>query len=245
VIVRQFNPAGVRAFQSSLARCREAPQTPAPRHLLEDDAFTETVEPTITVQPKRFRTRRDAAAYLSAALAPLGEPNIAGNAGLWTWLTLFFFDEVCPADQGGRHVKNDYYYLFEPKNSRHSYRHLLFIAWYVLRVAPEHNRLFLDVSVSSLDEVTKVVMERLYLTRIPCLFEVLDRLYWDQSRGRVRSGIVTRETVKPGDLRHRLPTRVRQLEKTYDLFSLNANQLIELLGTEFQFEAVGKRETRT
>jgi hypothetical protein len=28
---------------------------------------------------------------------------------------------------------------------------------------------------------------------------------------------------------------MRQLEKTYDLYSLSADQLIELLGTEFSF----------
>jgi len=55
---------------------------------------------------------------------------------------------------------------------------------------------------------------------------------------KARAGIVTRETIKPGDLRHRLPIRVRQLERTYDLFSLSADQLIELLGAEFRFEQV-------
>src|SRR5262249_26119326 len=107
--------------------------------------------------------------------------------------------------------------------------------WYVFRVAPLHNRLFLTPPISSLDEVTRIVMGRLYLTRIPCLFEVLDRLYWDDRRKRARSGIVTQERVKSGDLRHRFPICVRQLEKTYDLFSLNADQLIELLGEEFRF----------
>lgn len=81
-------------------------------------------------------------------------------------------------------------------------------------------------------------MKRLFLTRIPCIFEVLDRVYWDESRARARTGVV-QGTVKPGDLRHRFPIRIRQLEMTYDLFSLIANQLIELLGREFQFENAG------
>jgi len=53
---------------------------------------------------------------------------------------------------------------------------------------------------------------------------------------------VTRETVKPGDLRNRFPIKVRQLEKTYDLFTLNADQLIDLLGAEFHFQ--GDRKQR-
>ncbi len=244
MILRQFLPAGIQAFQGFLVACRESPRTPVPRRLLEDETMTETIKPSMTVEPKRFATRCDAAVYLSTLLGPpLIESNVAANAGLWTWLSLFFFDEVCPAADGYRTLKNDYSYVLDPKNPRHFYRHLLFIAWHVLRIAPNHNRLFLNVPVSSFDEVTKIIMERLYLTRIPCLFEVLDRLYWDERRGRARAGIVTRETVKPGDLRHRLPIRVRQLEKTYDLFSLNADQLIELLGAEFQFETLTAART--
>ena len=74
-------------------------------------------------------------------------------------------------------------------NSRHFYRHLLFISWQIIQVAPKHNRLFLGSSVSTLDKVTTEVMKRLYLTRIPCIFEVLDRLYWDESRGRLRPAL--------------------------------------------------------
>ena len=42
---------------------------------------------------------------------------------------------------------------------------------------------------------------------------------------------------RAGDLTHRLPLRVRPLEMTYDLMSLTADQLIELLGAEFSFAA--------
>ncbi|MFH1923922.1 MAG: hypothetical protein ABIP48_29025 [Planctomycetota bacterium] len=43
------------------------------------------------------------------------EHEVANNAGLWTWLTLLFFDDVCPVQNGQRKVKNDYCYVFEPK----------------------------------------------------------------------------------------------------------------------------------
>lgn len=78
-------------------------------------------------------------------------------------------------------------------------------------------------------------MKRLYLTRIPCFFEVLDRIYWEPELGRSRKGVVDAVRVTAGDLSHRLPLRIRQLEKTYDLQSLTADALIELLGDEFRF----------
>ncbi|NLS93916.1 MAG: hypothetical protein GXX96_17275 [Planctomycetaceae bacterium] len=231
--IRQFRDSGIEAFRSFLAECRSTPNKPVPAELLEDDAHTLRIEPPIAVGSKHFVERGDAAEYLRETLSPLPDHEVAGNAGLWTWLTLFFFDQVCPDYGAGRIVKNDYHYIFEPKNPRHFYRHLLYIAWKVRVASPVHNRLFLRTPLSSLDKVTTEVTKRLYLTRIPCIYEVLDRLYWDDNRGRPKVGIVSPKTV-PGDLARRLPSRIRQLEKTYDLYSLNADQMIELLGDEFQ-----------
>jgi hypothetical protein len=201
---------------------------------LEDDTLTDCLTESITVESKQFEIRREAAEYLRTLLAPLPDDDVAQNAGLWTWLSLFYFDQVCPRKNGRRNVKKDYYYVFEPRNSRRFYRHLLFIGWHAVRVASPFDRLFLCNPVSSLDMVTEKVMERLYLTRIPCVFEVLDQLYWDEDHRRSRVGIADQQSVRPGDLTHRFPIRIRQLEKTYDLYSLSAEQLIELLGDEFQ-----------
>jgi hypothetical protein len=231
--LRRFNPAGMQAFRYFLAASRRDPSMPVPQQLLADDTATEVLRPTLEVVGQTFATRGDAAKYLVPLLAALPEQEVANDAGLWTWLTLFFFDQVAPARAGNRRIKNDYTYVFEPKNPRHFYRHLLFIAWRVAIVAPTSNRLFLNSPLASLDKVTSEVMKRLFLTRIPCIFEVLDRLYWDEDRQRPRTGIVSPETVKPGDLIHRFPLRIRQLEMTYDLLSLNADQLLDLLGDEF------------
>ncbi|QDU28887.1 hypothetical protein ETAA8_39930 [Anatilimnocola aggregata] len=233
MIARQFNAAGLAAFRGYLAECRIEPARAVPQTLLVDPAFSDPTTSPVHVEPRQFRTRQVAAEYLHQVLSPISDHDLLANAGLWSWLSLYYFDQVCPIVMGIRQVTNDYSYVFEPKNPRHFYRHLLFIAWRVKNMAPEHCRLFLTPAVSTLDHVTTEVLKRLYLTRIPCIFEVLDRLYWDSSRGRARAGIVGTK-VKAGDLVHRLPIRIRQLEVTYDLNSLSADQLVSLLGTEFQ-----------
>lgn len=234
MIVRQFNDEGIRGVRSFLAAGRDDPALPVPRELLGNDQLTEIITPYLKLESRHLVTKADAASFLVRVLEPLPDKAVGENAGLWTWLSLFFFDEVCPRRGERRIIKNDYHYVFEPKNARHVYRHLLYISWRVSRIAGDHNRLFLQSSLSTLDLVTTEVMSRLFLTRIPCIFEVLDRLYWDKDRGKARAGIVDGRTTRPGDLRHRLPLRIRQLEKTYDLLSLDADQMIELLGDEFQ-----------
>lgn len=232
--LRRFNHSGVDAFRRRLSELRQAPATAAPLELLDDERLTEVMVPELQIEGSVFETRREAANYLSMVLQGLRPEQVAVDAGLWTWLSLLFFDSVCPVVDGQRVVRNDYHYIFEPRNSRHFYRHLLFIAWQILRLAPRWNTLLLRSRPSSLDKITTEVLKRLYLTRIPCIFEVLERLYWDPERRRPRAGI-TGSRVTAGNLTHRLPLRISQLEKNYDLVDLNAEQLIELLGEEFSF----------
>ncbi len=234
MIVREFTTAGSEAFRAWLGQCRHNGALPLPRELLEDEALAQLVHPNVVVEPRRFATKGDAAQYLQERLEPLEASYLRLSAGLWTWLTLFYFDEVCPLREGVRRVRVDHAYVFESRSSRKFYRHLLFSTWYASVLAGPHARLYLWAPLPSSDEITNRVMSRLFLTRIPCIFEVLDRLYWDANRGRARAGILEPREVRPGDLRHRFPTRIRQLEKTYDLQSVTADQLLELLGPEFQ-----------
>lgn len=231
--LRRFNDAGVEEFRTYLQSAREDGALSIPRQLLEDDSFTSVVRPEIRVKATKLKIRSDAADYLQSLLEPIPDHQVANDAHLWTWLTLYFFDDVCPQADGLRDVKNDYCYIFEPKNPRNYYRHRLHIAWRIIKSEPIYNKLFLPVPLPSLDRVTEEVFKRLYLTRIPRVFEVLERLYFDKKRGRARSGIVSPQNVKAGDLLHRFPIRIQQLERTYDLVSLSADQLIDLLGDEF------------
>lgn len=239
--LRRFNEAGIKAFREELALLRANPDRDPNPQLLEHRELTEVVTPEVQVVGEYFRTKAEAARYLTMILAKLSSESVERDAGLWTWLSLLFFDSVCNRNQGNWSVKNDYYYVFEPGNVRHFYRHLLFISWHMLRLAPNFNRLFLSSPLATLPKVISEVAMRLYITRIPAIFEVLDRLYWDEAKNRHKAGI-TDTRVHAGDLTHRFPVRIRQLEKTYDLMSLNADQLIGLLGDEFSF---ARRKTAT
>lgn len=233
--LRRFTADGIHAFREFLAESRRKPETKIPSGMLEHRNWTEVVSPECEVAENNFETKGEVAAYLKDVLGKLPTEDVLKDSGLWTWLSLLYLDSICSVQNGNRSIKNDYYYVFEATNMRHFYRHLLFVSWRVLMLAPNYNRLFLKSRLNGLDKATERVMSRLYLIRIPCLFEVLDRLYWDESQGRPRSGIIDSRNVRPGNLNHRLPIRIRQLEKTYDLMSLTADQLLELLGDEFAF----------
>lgn len=233
--VRSFNRTGLDAFRQFLATVREGGSSEAQYDLLESSSLTEVSYPGVHVDDRKFKKRREVAGYFHDIFRDVPAEQLRRDAGLWSWLSLFYFDQVCPLNGGKRTVRNDYTYIYMPEESRYFYRHLLFISWYAQQLAPDYNRLFLDVPLHRLDKFTQDVFKRLYLTRIPCIFEVLDRLYWDRSAGRPRKGVNSPGRVVAGDLAHRLPVRIRQLERTYDLLSIHdACQLLDLLGDEFK-----------
>ena len=241
-LVRRFNADGIEAFRRELAECRTAPTRDIPSEMLTDPMLTESVLPSVEIELRGFKTKGDAAVYFHQIFGGIPKQQLLEDAGLWTWLSLYYFEIVCPKHSGIRKVRNDYTYVYEAKSIRHFYRHLLFVSWRTLDIAPTHNRLLLSTSISSLDKFSSEVIKRLYMTRIPCFFEVLDRLYWDEKRGRARPGVTDFQKVTAGNLVHRLPNRIRQLEKTYDLHSLTADQLLSLLGEEFAFHAATTKQ---
>ncbi len=232
-VLRQFNAAGIARFRQWLAAARGDPHLALPTELLTADDATEVVEPHVTLERPGFATKREAAIYLRDALATLDGDDVLRNAGLWTWLTLYYFDDVCPPMSGGRKVNADYYYIYEVEQGLYHYRHLLRVSYEVLRRSPTHHRLFLNTPLHKLGSVTEKIMRRLFLTRIDAIFEVLDRLYYDEKREKVKRGLAD-TTRRKGDMLNRLPRRIQQLQRTYDLNVVNADRLIELLGPEFQ-----------
>ena len=156
--LRRFNSEGLQTFREFLASCRRQPDTEVPLGLLENNSFTEVVESATPVSRIQFETKGEVARYLDSVLKPIPPDELLHDGGMWSWLALLFFESVCPTEEGQRVVKNDYHYIFEPHNVRHFYRHLLFVSWRVLQLAPVHNRLFLRSQLSTLDKITTEVM---------------------------------------------------------------------------------------
>lgn len=230
--LRRFNEAGLAWFKAQLAAIRADPGRDPDPDRLEDPELTVPVEPTILVEKVAFGIKRDAAEYLGMKLTPLKSAILFDDAGLWAWLDLLYFDSVCPKRDGRRKVVADPHYIVDP-DFRRRYRHLLATPVRVLWAVPKYNALFLDVPLDTHGEMMEQLMSRLYVMRIPAVAEAAELLYFDSAIQKRKRGVFP-TTPQRGDLRNRFPIRLRQLMLTYDVAALNGEQLVRLLGTEFQ-----------
>lgn len=245
-VLRRFNDAGIAEFTRRLDAMRAGQAGHIEDELATDPRFTDIVAPHVTMDKPTFRTKREAGAYLSdrvrAARAKYGD----NDQGLWTWLAAWHWGAICPCDaSGNRRVLNLFHYVYGAGfTAAHSQnRHLVAVAVRLYELAPT-SHLMLETPFHTMPKVVSEISGRVSLTRIKALPALLDKLYWDSKAKKQKPGAVSPQVVTPGDLMHRLPTRIKQLEMTYDLVDLTAEQLLNLLGDEFKQWADGKRPSR-
>lgn len=233
-ILRRFNDAGIAAFVQRIETLRAGGAAEIDDALVTDEKLTEPVIPEVPMERPAFKTKRDAGAYLSERTRAARAIHGDDDAGLWTWLSAWHWNAVCPMrEEGTRKVLAPYNYIFGHLFQKRKTQHLLAVAVRLFETA-SNSRLLLDTPVNSLTTLVEQVSTRLSLTRIRGFFDLLDLLYFDHVSGKAKPRVVDPNGIRPGDLRHRLPTRIRQLEVTHDLTNLNAEQLLNLLGDEFQ-----------
>src|SRR5262245_39103200 len=94
--VCMLNTVGLERFEAYLAALRAGSGAAAPHELLDDPETSLDVEPEVLIDPDRkLGSRLETAIYLDSVLASLGRARIDHNAGLWSWLSLLYFDQLC------------------------------------------------------------------------------------------------------------------------------------------------------
>jgi hypothetical protein len=226
--LRKLNTKGVAAFREYLASIRAGAEFQPSPALLFDDVFSIAVRPRIEVQRRTLKTKLDAATYLTTVLEPIDSPLLTSDAGLWSWLALFFFDQLSPLRADGkRRPREDYHYV---PSDRRPERHLLAGAYKLHKLHGQHARVLLHPAVHQHGRFIFDLDYRRDLLTNRGLIEVADRLYWNAHTKRPKRGASSDD--RPGSLR-RLIAVAQQLELNYDLYGMSAGEILALLPDEF------------
>jgi hypothetical protein len=226
--VRAFNSTGVERFRAYLARLRDGAGAEPPWDLLTDNAATSELTAEAWVERKLFAGRWGAGEYLAAQLAALAIDEVEGNRGLWSWLSLFYFDQVCPP-RPERRPGQDYRHV--PDFSfRYRYRHLLYGPYAVHRRHKAYAILLLSGPLHVEPSVYQEITSRLDLIASHGVIDALNALYLDKKRGGPKRGAAGAH--QPGTLR-RFVQVLQQLDVTYDIYGMSGREILDLLPPEF------------
>lgn len=226
--VRSLNARGIEELRQFLGQIREGAEFRANPAILYLDDYTTRLPRTIEVEPRAFATKFDAARYLSGALAEI--PGVGDDVGLWSWLALFYFDQLSPVDASGkRRPREDYHYI-PSRSGWENDRHLLAGPCKLFAMHGANARLLLHPPVHQHGAFVYDLGFRRDLITNRGLIEAIDLLYWDPRRNAPKRGATT--ASRPGNLR-RLIAVVQQLDFNYDLHGMRAEEILALLPPEF------------
>ena len=233
--VRRLTDSGLERMGVFLdSQTTDAPE-PSPAMILTDPETSETLPLEIRVDPVVFPRRFEAAQYLHEHLAPLREPDngwLERDPGLWAWLALFWFDQLCPPGRdGARSPGARARWIPSTDDPRRYYRHLLLGPYLIYRAYPadpERAMVLLCTRLHAPGEIVEQFVSRPQLVTCACAVDVATRLYHVRDGG-FRRGAAGKDA---GGAR-RLADVLMQLDRTYDLYSLTTEGLLALLPREF------------
>ena len=233
MLLRKLNENGIKAFEQYLSELFTDPTKVPPFDLLSNPATSEQVDRAPDVEQKQFSSRMEAGQYFWTLFAE--RQAIERDSGIWSWLALFYFDQLCPVGKDGKRKLRESARYVASRHAFRYYRHLLagpYMVFKAYRDTPETARIILYGSLATITDYTEQLASRQDIVQNRAAIGAATVLYFDSESGKPKRGAAP-NTAKPGTLR-RFTDLINQLDPTYDLYSMQPSQLIAKLPSEFE-----------
>ena len=232
--LRKFNDRGISEFRSVLESMRQGQIVMTHLDILEEDGMSEPIPNGAEFEVRVFNSRLELSQYIDNILTTSNLDGEMTDTGLWSWLGAAFLDSTCPAETDGtRKPGKDYRHI--PSTSwRDFYRHLIRGPVRILRLFsgdPEAAAIVLCQKPQSPGDFVEQLASRQERITNPAIIQTANQLYFDTETGKPKRGAAP-NWRKPGTLR-RFGDILDQLDLTYDLYSMSADELTGLLPNEF------------
>jgi len=241
MIARKLNKKGLRVFELFIEDLRQGLKPNTPTYLLDNTDSSEAIPLEITLNSNEFTTRYELGEHLVSAIDGQDMQPVMGDTGFWSWLALYWFDQLCPLKADGSRKPSMAYNYVLSNNYNHRPRHAIYTTWQLVGRYGGHSRFLLCKELPVRGELIEQMMARQYLLSCEGVMEAAASLYWDGEIGSYKKGSAAR---KSAGCVARFVGWLQQLELTYDLFSLKHDDIMELMPVEFdRFKFPGGNKT--
>ena len=228
--IRRLNSNGISQFERYLDELRNHDYAPPPHDLLDDQRFSEALPWDVGIEDREFSIRYELGEYLVDRLRKCSQQEMSYDVGLWSWLALFYFDQLCPPENDGiRRPTENYTYILS-RDYRHYPRHALRTTYIFVREYREKVRFMFSKGLHERGEIVEQLAARQYYISCQGVIETAQVLYDDPARRTFRRGAAG---AGAGSVR-RLTNLLEQLTLTHDLYQIRKEELLKILPSEFQ-----------
>jgi hypothetical protein len=232
--VRRLNAMGIEQFERYLDSLTEEVPLALPVTALTSPQMSEPLGIDVEVDQRSFRSRLDLGTYLFDRLANSGLSDIDADCGLWGWLALFYFESICPADRAGRRNPGKRSrWILDPHNFQRYYRHILAGPYRIVCAYPHQIEIAMCILCGVPDkpgDLVEQISSRQELVTNRAIVGAATTLYFDSAAGVLKRGAGGKGPGSP----RRLADVLQQFDVTYDLYTLDAEALLQLLPKEFE-----------
>ncbi len=230
-MIRKLNEDGLEAFDTYLSDLRNGKKLNTPVHLLTDPRYSAALEEDLEIDQKVFSTRFAMGEYLVSVFQGVNMQPFLGDRGFWTWIALYWFDQLCPSlADGSRKPSRVYNYILSP-NYNHRPRHAVRTTWFLVNSYGDTSRFLLSKKPSERGELIEQLAARQHLFNCRGVIEAASRLYYDPERKTFKRGSTS--TTRKGNIR-RYISYLQQLDLTYDLYSMEKEVILDMLPKEYE-----------
>jgi len=199
-----------------------------PDDLLYDNRYSRRYAEIPYFERRPFPTRRDAACYLIPRLEPI-QQQIIDHFDVWSWLGMFYFPEIAPMKDGKAQLSTrdeTFVLVNEGRSVQRRYVHYLWMAWLLGQHHPKADFL-LDTPLHDFSDLADRVFSYNRIFNSQGVVQLLIDLYTEGQK------LKRNYSRSRGGLRHLINT-LDQLERTYDVYGMKADQLKKILPSDFK-----------
>ena len=225
VPLRKFNDDGNQSFSRMYGEMLLNNEE-INRDILYDDKLTKIISENLYVENIKFETRFELGDYLVKILKN-SKSNFSNEAGLWNWLSLFYFDQIFRTNGGKQRERFIYSNDWTNWN-----KHLVRTPWDLISRMGEDVKFILDVPVYYHTDFCEQITSRSNLVLNKNIIKLCKYLYYDESKKRFKKNSSKK---KPGALL-RLNEKMKQYNRIYDLWNISDDKILKKLLKRNEFE---------
>jgi hypothetical protein len=251
--LRRLKDSGIEEFFEFINKKRAEGSVPVPSHLITDLEKSEDMYLDVKIDPeKRFSNRFEFGTYLLDKIRSAWNENFRVDGGLWTWLSLVYFDQLCPKKGPS---KPEHYILTVGKwrigcARDYSYRHSVLTPVRIIKDFNDYAEFFLcgttdkPADMTSMGDAVEQVFSNQSVMRNKNLLDTVLSLYQDNQTKRVKKGAMSDPKIKllksgqwsqvgKGGARRLITRVIPRLQLTYNVAEIAPNGLLKIAGGEF------------
>ncbi|MDF1754849.1 MAG: hypothetical protein P1U89_18830 [Verrucomicrobiales bacterium] len=231
--LRLLTPKGTQLFRTYVESLHSNPFAEVPIHLLTDARASELLKDDCHLPSGPFESKFEFAKSLSEALGDFKIEDLSEekSEGMWNWLALFYFDILSPHDDKGKRKATEINRFLLSRDWKRKSRHLVSSVVGAYQMHGQVSEVVLSSAPSIGSEIVNQLSGSQEFWTNRGLIKYVHLLYWDIENNCVKKGVTPRE--KPGTIR-RLVEILHQLERTYDLYSLDLDDFKIIAPAEFR-----------